>query len=160
MILYFLLPVMPHQFDFQLDTVILFLFDSHFPQYPALWAGLRKVFFRTRKKEWGSHNPSNLKADVTWLPTSKGPANCTEGEIIYVWLAFSLVNVNELSTWLLSEPWPWPPWPIHHQITENNTHFCFNYALLGLISDLQIVKLTLVKARGLDQISTRPPAPR
>lgn len=60
------------------------------------------------KKPWGSLDPSNLEADVTWLPTSKGPVNCRKGEIIYLWLAFSLVNVNEFRTWLLSEPWPWP----------------------------------------------------
>lgn len=107
------------------------------------------------KKEWGSLNPSYLKADVTWLPTSKGPVNCRKGEIIYLWLAFSLVNVNELSTWLLSEPWPWP----HGQYIirlQKKTDFCFIFGLLRLISDLQIVKLTLEQGRGLAQISTRP----
>lgn len=61
-----------------------------------------------KNTEWGSLYASDLKADVTWLPTSNGPVNCRESEIIYLWLAFSLVNVNELSTWLLSEPWPRP----------------------------------------------------
>ena len=120
------------------------------------------IYLRTKKekrKEWGSPNPSNLKADVTWLPTSKGPVNCRAGEIIYLWLAFSLVNVNELSTWLPGEPWPWPPGQYIIRLQKKNTHFCFNFALLRLISDLQIVKLTLEKPGGLDQISTRPPAP-
>lgn len=40
---------------------------------------------------------------------------------------------------------------------EKNTHLCFNFVLLGLISDLQIVKLTLERAKELDRISSKSP---
>lgn len=107
--------------DFHSDMVISFHFPSilvfpnsssisrleFFPYFSVdlVWIHLKK---NKKNTERGSLNPSNLKADVRWLPTSKSPVNCREGEIIYLWLAFSLVNVNELSTWLLSEPWPSP----------------------------------------------------
>ena len=123
-----------------------------------VWIHLESPPPRNKNTEWGSFDPSDLKADVTWLPTSNGPVNCRESEIIYLWLAFSLVNVNELSTWLPSEPWPWPHGRYIIRLHGGKKiHFCFNFALLRLISDLQIVKLTLERAWGLDQISTRPP---
>ena len=123
-----------------------------------MWIHLESPPPRNKNTEWGSFDPSDLKADVTWLPTSNGPVNCRESEIIYLWLAFSLVNVNELSTWLPSEPWPWPHGRYIIRLHGGKKiHFCFNFALLRLISDLQIVKLTLERAWGLDQISTRPP---
>lgn len=142
-----------HRFDLY---IIVFIVISLFFSLNSLLRTFVLFFFcfpmwihvRTKKKEkkWGSLNPFNLKADVTWLPTSKGPVNCTEGEIIYLWLVSSLVYVNLFNT-------PFAEWtltlalcPIHHQKT-----------LLWLISNLQIVKITLKKARELEWITTKPP---
>lgn len=115
---------------------------------------------RERGRENGapSLNPSNLKADVIWFPTSKGPVKCREGEIIYFWLVFLLVNVNKPSTWLLSEPWPWPHGNYIIRLRRKKHSLLFQPCLVGLISDLQVVKLILEEARELDQISARPPA--
>lgn len=99
--------------------VISFPFILHFPNSSS--ASLRFFFsakrgstLRPKKKKeskrerMGLPQSIQLKSRCYMVANIKRSFYCKEGEIIYLWLAFSLVNANKLSTWLLSEPWPWP----------------------------------------------------